>query len=965
MAKGIEKKWTDDEQKRFVKGLRQYGKNFFKIKTELLAHKETNELVEFYYLWKKTPQAANQRPHRRHRRGSSMRRNRSNNNPNNGTKNSNPTGSSGQSASGEFFSSASEDGEEDSEDNDSDSTVGLTNDTNGSKMQTRRSKESNNGFKLKKDGNLSEPNSPSANSNIESALESSSSNNVNNSSSPIKKLVNDSPKGKKHKLSTCVEDKSQSKKLKSEDNENDDEDVIESSNNLLNNTTTDIKQESNTDQIIIDQDSTVIKDEINLNNVIDDKQITDKEEVSNESDELVKKEEANKKELIVNNDSDKDIKFNNNELSNESDKLNNLGIKELTNSDNIDLLVPKKEPNQSSSPVQVSKDQPEKATVNNVDNIELISTKLSDVYSQPNKGELPSNNDESTSRSDLSPTYIKKELINDNRQDNKDSSRSTPIQQQTNEESKISNLPITPKIESNSSTAPINQMNADRKTPQQQQQSATDPINQFPQIPPNANAAGLMHHPSHLPPFSPYQMFSSPYFNPNLFRGLPGMPPYPLPPGFPPTSITPNHEQQRSSANNLNNSSNSQLPNNNINNSSKPRSSPVAQQHRSNSLPPNSNEQHSVAALQQQQQSPLSIPHPFGLNPIFAHLSPQQQFAQQYAFAQQAIAAQHQAKNLMQQQQQHLQNQSPDNEDNDDLQIYRGPSPEVKIEDKELCRYKNTIFIRHLFRGEFNSCARTDLIFKPTPESDFTRKKIEKARKAMEKEREEQKKIAEKQQQQQQQQQIQQQQQQQQHQQQLIQHQQQLEQQKQMEINALQLNALQERQRLNGPFGPFSPSGFRNPNLLAPHHNLVPPPNTQVGSNVQSLTNNSVSNSSNVNLPGTSHTSIASTNLPFPSPFGLPPGTTQQQQQQALMASMDPILLQHLYSSSLFRMEQENHIAREAKLEKERELKEREIKENQFRKIAAIAASQQLPPGLNQFDLSRSMLYLFFFQLIV
>ena len=76
-----------------------------------------------------------------------MRRNRpnneANNNPKNGTKNSsNPTGSGGQSASGEFFSSGSEDGEEvDSEADDSDSTVGLTGDQNGSKMQTRRSKE--------------------------------------------------------------------------------------------------------------------------------------------------------------------------------------------------------------------------------------------------------------------------------------------------------------------------------------------------------------------------------------------------------------------------------------------------------------------------------------------------------------------------------------------------------------------------------------------------------------------------------------------------------------------------------------------------------------------------------------------------------------------------------------------------------------------------------------------------------
>jgi len=62
------------EQKRFVKGLRLYGKNFFRIKKELLPHKETGELIEFYYLWKKTPGAIPSRNHRRHRRQSVLRR---------------------------------------------------------------------------------------------------------------------------------------------------------------------------------------------------------------------------------------------------------------------------------------------------------------------------------------------------------------------------------------------------------------------------------------------------------------------------------------------------------------------------------------------------------------------------------------------------------------------------------------------------------------------------------------------------------------------------------------------------------------------------------------------------------------------------------------------------------------------------------------------------------------------------
>ena len=47
--------------KEFIKGIKQYGKNFFKIREEFLPHRETPEIVEFYYLWKKTPGAAQNR----------------------------------------------------------------------------------------------------------------------------------------------------------------------------------------------------------------------------------------------------------------------------------------------------------------------------------------------------------------------------------------------------------------------------------------------------------------------------------------------------------------------------------------------------------------------------------------------------------------------------------------------------------------------------------------------------------------------------------------------------------------------------------------------------------------------------------------------------------------------------------------------------------------------------------------
>lgn len=56
-----DKKWTEEETKRFIKGLRHFGKNFFRIHKDFLPHKPTPELVEFYYLWKKTPGANNNR----------------------------------------------------------------------------------------------------------------------------------------------------------------------------------------------------------------------------------------------------------------------------------------------------------------------------------------------------------------------------------------------------------------------------------------------------------------------------------------------------------------------------------------------------------------------------------------------------------------------------------------------------------------------------------------------------------------------------------------------------------------------------------------------------------------------------------------------------------------------------------------------------------------------------------------
>lgn len=67
IPKGVDKKWSDDEQKRFIRGIRKEGKDFFKIRNELLPHKEVSELVEFYYLFKKTSLFTGSKQNRRRR----------------------------------------------------------------------------------------------------------------------------------------------------------------------------------------------------------------------------------------------------------------------------------------------------------------------------------------------------------------------------------------------------------------------------------------------------------------------------------------------------------------------------------------------------------------------------------------------------------------------------------------------------------------------------------------------------------------------------------------------------------------------------------------------------------------------------------------------------------------------------------------------------------------------------------
>uniref|UniRef100_T1JDF5 Arginine-glutamic acid dipeptide repeats protein n=1 Tax=Strigamia maritima TaxID=126957 RepID=T1JDF5_STRMM len=82
-------------------------------------------------------------------------------------------------------------------------------------------------------------------------------------------------------------------------------------------------------------------------------------------------------------------------------------------------------------------------------------------------------------------------------------------------------------------------------------------------------------------------------------------------------------------------------------------------------------------------------------------------------------------------------------EDEEDVSIQsRGPSPEAKVDDAECHRSQSAIFLRHWNRGEFNSCCRTDLTFKPVPDSKLARRREERMRKQAEKEREEREKAA-------------------------------------------------------------------------------------------------------------------------------------------------------------------------------------------------------------------------------
>ena len=81
-----------------MKGLSQFGKNFFRIRKELLPHKETSQLVEFYYLWKKTSSAQQNRFRRRIRPSSAKKLTQSNKKTSSTSINNTSNGNNGNSS---------------------------------------------------------------------------------------------------------------------------------------------------------------------------------------------------------------------------------------------------------------------------------------------------------------------------------------------------------------------------------------------------------------------------------------------------------------------------------------------------------------------------------------------------------------------------------------------------------------------------------------------------------------------------------------------------------------------------------------------------------------------------------------------------------------------------------------------------------------------------------------------------
>ncbi|RWS16915.1 arginine-glutamic acid dipeptide repeats protein-like protein, partial [Dinothrombium tinctorium] len=876
IPKGIDKKWTEEEQKRFVKGLRQYGKNFFKIRKELLPHKDTADLVEFYYLWKKTPQAASNRHHRRHRRQSVFRRIRA--------ATASTTGNSVSKAntanSNEFMDMSSASEEEDSDDSDSrdissyscqhcltttskdwhhigkDKALMCTecrlflkkygelrplpdngndhpslmlkvkeedNVANGKHvMRTRRSKELNNSKVNscnKIVAKVSEPNSPER---IEltpnkSGRKSPNSNTCgSNANSNGKKSASseNSPKGKKrtrddksnapldesdekqvvasNKKRKGVEEANRGPSSPSESvntenssvesneelnhNEPDAEDHVENASNpqsppspalpiVTPQSSNDIQLQQPTPEVL---EKNVEKSETETSTVIDTVPTFTQEQEPHSPEQQEKAVEE--KQTSVYSEVPKEITTapvaapspvtETTEAECEEQTEGVLGNNPPTSSPSAfittcpPLLTPKQEPPPSPPPSEYPIDRPPSRMMSEPNNVPSLHPSLHPDSPVRVKKEVSYLNSKSPSQSlamNRPPSPVSERLpfpfISS-------SPLSQPLGNITNtllptsQPSAIDSVPskLPDENESLSSKSsktsprprsplmtsiPLHLSSSSRLSPEicHPQPSYT----MAPTLPAEQRlpaAGGHSYPPSHshhlpgpltstshgfpyphiLPP--PHQMHT--YFAPppHWYTATRGLPPPHL--GFPPQSV-PSHAI-----------------------SSAPQSSPQATISTPKSKSPISS--HSNKGISHSPQA--TLPH-FQL-----HNQPQLQ--------QQSLST---PSGMFQNSQSHRHERSDsghdrnldkiernEHQEEDEVEqtpfVTRGPSPEPKIEDSECHRSQSAIFLRHWNRGDFNSCARTDLTFKPVPESPLARKREERARKAAEKEREEQKKLA-------------------------------------------------------------------------------------------------------------------------------------------------------------------------------------------------------------------------------
>ncbi|KAF7493019.1 Arginine-glutamic acid dipeptide repeats protein [Sarcoptes scabiei] len=887
VPKGIEKKWTEEEQKRFVKGLRLYGKNFFKIRKELLSHKETPDLVEYYYLWKKTPQAASARPHRRHRR-CVLRRIRTSANNNNS---SNPNVQNKSSVNKEDQSSASEDEADQTDDSDSHpnsdlscsncgiiakelhqtgkdrsllcnecrnylkkfgehrpvnladkeiNQINLTNINNlNSKMdddlnsvslsngkpnlRVRRSNKADKNGKFDSQrptsGLKSSENSSPERVNEQNSIESEANGeSVESVTNDLKKSNNDTLK--KRQYSTINDNFNGCDSAGTKTNNNGDSEIeskrkklITSSNRSLNNDDDD-DDGLDSDQSKPDDDSNLnedvnkiiekIKDDDEEENV-NSPQSTDsnldeqdskpniKEENSHEiSSDLIPKVEMNEKTIVLDGD---------NKESNDRSLPSFPAISQKEDS-KVDFTI--KEESLNELEAKESSSNENAANVNN----EKTPIKLESSYSPQDLSSLSSRDkilqdsvpfsnsivSSNTSLSSLTasttlstPPLIKKE-------DNSSGANTTP------------STALNYSISSSSSLSSANNLNKVSPSISPNLPAAAATFN-FPQIPPNLSIPNVNERP--FPYLVPTLNFPSHDLNksqssntekPPTSTGLSSLSSTSL--SHPTITLSDIESKIRQEEKHSSNDVPSQKisAGKNDRNLPSPRTTTTAQTFPSlvppfmtspndpfmlshpnfAGLPPGSDRLpfpnplmnyppgfppglpglsfmspwSQYAARLPQGAFPSFLPPPSpsagaASNPAISAHSPHSQVSNKskspIASSQQSgihHGSAHQSKSHEKEsfdRREFFQPQQEEEEFESSF-VHRGPSPEPKIEDSECHRSQSAIFLRHWNRGEYNSCARTDLTFKPAPDSQLSRKREERARKAAEKEREEHKK---------------------------------------------------------------------------------------------------------------------------------------------------------------------------------------------------------------------------------